>query len=870
MPISAGTHLGPYVVRAALGSGGMGEVYRATDTRLSRTVAIKVLRSTGSGDPARRERFEREARAISALNHPHICTLYDVGRHEGTAYLVMEYCDGETLCDRLARRPMRLDEVLLYGIQLAEALAAAHRTGIAHRDVKPSNILLTKGGAKLLDFGLAKWRPAESAASVASTLSDGTNGLSAEGTLLGTLNYMAPEQLEGKSVDARADLFALGAVLYEMTTGRPAFDGGSRASVIAAILTREPTSLAKDHESVPGLLDRLISKCLAKKPEDRWQSADDLAAALRWIAEGTQVTRAGTETRSRRRGVLLAVLGLVLFASAAGVVLWGGPEKSMPEPTVFAVHAPGETTLDSAGVLSPDGRRLAFVTRDREGQKRLHLQTFDSLDIQTLPGTEGAEQPFWSPASDSIGFFAQGKLKRIQVSGGSASELANVKSDPAGGTWSRDGAILFAPSLFGPLYRISASGGIVEAVTKTDPNAGATGHRWPYFLPDGRHFLYVINSGERGVYVGSLDSDVRTRLFERRSRTIFAPPGYLLFSHEGTLMAQRFDPERLQLSGEPVAVAEPIATSLHPAHPHNVAASVSANKLAFVRATTSTQLTWFDRAGNSTGTIDGFGQACQFTFAANAARLSFITCSSEPSGRIWVFSLADRNLLRLPVSVEGRMPLLSQDGKYVAFSAPNGLYRKAVDTSEKEELLDSNPRVVNAHAWSPDGRNLLYLVLDQETKGDIWIVPLGTDRRPRPLLNAAFNELYPQISPDGRWLAYTSDETGSFEVWIASFPEPGIVRKISIDGGREPSWRADGRELYYLAPDDKLMTVDVQPGATLKFGAPRTLFQTRVSSGGRHHYAASDGERFLVDTVARSTEKLAITVVVNWTARIAR
>ncbi|MGH9363953.1 MAG: protein kinase domain-containing protein, partial [Thermoanaerobaculia bacterium] len=543
MTLSAGFRLGPYEVLAPLGAGGMGEVYKAKDTRLERTVAIKVLPAHLSSSEEMRQRFEREARAISQLSHPHICALYDVGSHEGTEYLVMEYLEGETLATRLAKGSLPLDQTLSCGIQIADALDKAHRQGIVHRDLKPGNVMLTKSGVKLLDFGLAKLRQAESEP-VASRLSAlGTEGtpLTAEGTLLGTLQYMAPEQLEAKEADARTDIFAFGATLYEMATGRKAFSGTSQASLISAIMTAEPALISTIQPMTPPALDRMVKTCLAKDPDERWQNAHDLMRELRWIAElGSQAGVPGPvvarrKSRERFSWGLTAVTLLVALAAVAAAVRYAHRAAMLARPMRSSMVLPEKSALRAAAI-SPDGTRVVFVARDSSGRNLLWIRPLDSLAVQPLPGTENPSFPFWSPDSRFIGFFADGKLKKIDASGGPPQTLCDAPVN-RGGTWNREGVILFAPVSDGPIYRVSASGGLPTPVTRLDPSRGETSHRWPFFLPDGQHFLYLVASfggpkEKTGIYVGSLDSKEEKFLLPANSSVAYAPPGYLLFFRE--------------------------------------------------------------------------------------------------------------------------------------------------------------------------------------------------------------------------------------------------------------------------------------------------------------------------------------------------
>ncbi len=562
MPLTPGTRLGPYEVLAPLGAGGMGEVYRAKDTRLDRTVAVKVLPSDLAADADRRARFEREGRAVSSLNHPHICTLHDVGRESGVQgtidYLVMEYVEGETLDDRLAKGPLPLDQVLRFGAEIADALDKAHRHGIVHRDLKPGNVMLTRSGTKLLDFGLAKQSGVGGKSEPLSTLETKAKPLTTEGTLLGTFQYMAPEQLEGREADARTDIFALGALLYEMASGKRAFTGKNQASLIAAIMSSEPAPISTVQPTTPAALDWVIKTCLAKDPDERWQSAHDVVSQLTWIAHGGSQAGLPGPTAVRRKsrerllwGLTVLALGLALAAN-----LFNARRRAEPQGAVRSSIVLPEKSALRAAVLSPDGTKMVCVARDATGRNVLWIRLLDSLVLQPLSGTENPAFPFWSPDSRSIGFFADGKLKRIDASGGPAQTLCDAPIG-RGGSWSRDGVILFAPVPDGPLYRVPASGGTATRATQKDPVRGETSHRWPFFLPDGKHFLYLVASfgshaqqEKIGVYVASLDSKEETLLVRTSSSVAYAAPGYLLFFRERNLLAQPFDQKSLRTTGD--------------------------------------------------------------------------------------------------------------------------------------------------------------------------------------------------------------------------------------------------------------------------------------------------------------------------------
>ena len=882
MPLTSGARLGPYEIVAPIGAGGMGEVYRARDTRLERIVAIKILPAHLSDRPAAKERFEREAKAISSLSHPNICHLYDVGTHDGTSYLVMEYLEGETLADRLGRGPLPLEQVLKHGADICEGLDKAHRTGVVHRDLKPGNIMLTKSGAKLMDFGLAKPAGAAVAAGV-SALETRSKPLTAEGTIVGTFQYMSPEQIEGREVDGQSDLFSLGAVLYEMVTGRRAFEGKSQLSVASAILEKEPEPLSAVKPMTPPALDHAIRTCLAKDPEKRWQTARDLAHALKWIAESGSHAGAGAAPGSRRRSRERLVRVALAMTTAAALAL--GYQQATRAPAELRVTrsyikpmADSSFMLsDGAGfALSPDGRRLAFVASTRDGLSELWVRPIDSLRAEPLSGTNGATYPFWSPDSRNVAFFAAGKLKKIEVSGGPPFTLCDA-TDGRGGTWGRRGDILFTPSVNSGIFRVSAGGGTPSPVTKLDPARYENSHRWPWFLPDGRHFLYLAGSGvftprenpTNEIRLGSLDSSTSEILLHSHAGALYAS-GHILFLRLDTLMALPFDAERLKATGDAVAIADPVREVA--IYSRGLFSASENGLLAYAEGPTRAdrQLVWCDRSGKQVGTVSGMDAYANPRISPDGRRLLFYLDSSGYD--IWSLDLARGVKTRQTfgsVSTGGSIyAIWSPDGSRIAYQAhrngKHAIYQKASDGSSGEEMVvEGGDRYKFPTDWSPDGKVLAY----QEGRPggwNLWMVPMAGDRKPRLFHDVEFSEREAMFSPDGRWVAYSSNESGEPKIYVAPFPGPGGKWQISSGGGISPRWRRDGREIFYLAPDSKMMAVEVAAlGSSIEFGTVRTLFEARPYGVFGRFDVSADGQRFIFP-FEPGTATSSVTLVVNW------
>jgi serine/threonine protein kinase len=893
MALSAGAKLGPYEIGAPLGAGGMGEVYRARDTRLDRIVAIKVLPTHLADLPELRGRFEREARAIASLNHPHICTLHDIGRQGGTDYLVMELVEGQTLAQRLLKGPLPAEQLLQYAIEIADALDKAHHNGITHRDLKPGNIMLTQSGVKLLDFGLAKLtRDAAVTTNTLTTLPTAEHTITAEGSIVGTLQYMAPEQLEGAEADARTDIFAFGVVVYEMATGKKAFDGKSQASLIAKILETDPPPISSLQPMTPPALDRVVKKCLAKEPEKRWQDAGDLCDELRWLAE--TVPPEQVSTARSNRWALISALACVVVAAAAGAAGWLlKPAPASEQVMQLAVPLPDEMSLPFFVELSPDGRRVVLGVRNGN-ESELVLRSLDSSQIQSLAGTENARSPFWSPDSRSIGFYADGKLKTISANGGPAQVLCDAGLSGYGGAWNSNGAILFTADT-GPLQRVNASGGSCAPLMKGEPgeNDGS-----PVFLPDGKHFLYEASGGDEsntGIYVASLDNPAGERLLSDQSGLEFAAPtrgskqGYILLLRGTTLTAQPFDPETLQLAGDAFPVAQQVSMNFS----NGVAASVSSNGtlIYLTNINRDGQLTWFDRSGKVSGIVGPHGWQDGVALSPDNRIAAISRNFSGSDVELWLEDLVRGGATAFTFDpTHGRDAVWSPDSSQIIFASADGkIYRKEANGGGQEEPLLAGGNSKYPSDWSRDGRFLLYTDIDPKTAADIWVLPDPSvkfgDGKPFPFLQTQFSESQAQFSPDGRWIAYASNESGQEEIYVRPFSgQPSGTAgewKISTAGGREPRWNPDGKELYYLAEEPtghfkaQLMAVPVHAsGAVFQAGAPARLFDFDylgiVPQRNIFGYSvAAAGQRFLVNP---STQPITTTlnVIVNWEASVSR
>jgi serine/threonine protein kinase len=872
MALASGIRLGPYEILSPIGAGGMGEVYRARDTRLERTVAIKVLPDHLSRDRDSKQRFEREARAISSLNHPHICTLYDIGLQDGVAFLVMEYMEGQTVADRLQKGALPTEQVLKIGIEIADALDKAHRHGIVHRDLKPANIMLTESGAKLMDFGLAKPTQATLIGGPTANNSTLSARITVEGVIVGTFQYTAPELLEGKDADARSDIFAFGAVLYEMATGKPAFAGKTRASVVAAVLASEPTPVTALQPASPPELDRLIRTALAKNPDNRWQSVHDISINLSGISP--TATPHPAPTRSPwwiAAGLLtLTTLGLGAFLTLRRT----NPSPALLRLTIAPPPNATFSSLEKLLAISPDGRQVAFTAVDRSGQRSLWVRPLDTLEARALPGTDDSDTPFWSPDSKLIGFFSHSKLKKVDLNGGQPEVICDAGADPGGATWNREGVIVFAPNFEGVLYRVPASGGQPVAITEAYKAYDETNHIWPEFLPDGRHFLFLVyGRGDEGIHVGSLDSKEHHLVLREESTALYAEPGYLLFGRNGVLMVQRFDAKRLQPSGEPIRVVDTVESASGGGYTF----SVSRNGVLVYftgRRYNPTQLVWYRRDGTRLGVLGPVGPFREPRISPNGHTVAVSRLESGNELSVWLID--PRGVpTRFTFGSFDLSPIWAPDSDSVIFSSPRAglppnLFRKNLASGSEERRLMHSGIDSIATDWSRDGRYVVYMANELGTNWNIWAMPLTGDQTPQPVLRTEFNEMDGRISPDGHWLAYVSDESGKWEVYVQRFLSPGGKWQISSNGGKQPQWSHDGRELFYVAADQKLMAVAVHAGLSLDPGTPKQLFQFHGASdflGGSYDVGA-DGQRFLVSALVGDEASPPLTVVINWTAAL--
>jgi Tol biopolymer transport system component len=913
--LASGTRIGPYEITGSLGAGGMGEVYRARDRKLSRDVALKMLPAAFARDPDRLARFEREATVLASLNHPNIGAIYGFEEGEGRKALVLELVDGETLADRIARGPCPLEDALPIARQICDALEAAHEHGIVHRDLKPANIKLRPDGVvKVLDFGLAKLAQAPdpgpqasvNALSVAPTVT--SPAVTMAGVIMGTAAYMSPDQARGRPADKRADLWAFGCVVYEMLTGRRAFDpstgsGSSRAQsrdespeiadTLAFILTKEPDWSALP-PTTPSGIRRLLRRCLEKDRKRRLADASDARLEIDEVLSGSFVDTTPTVASAARRDhrawaqvAIVALVGAAAIAITAMYLTLGAPRLLL---TRLDLVTP-ETTEPFSFALSPDGRRIVFVATDGD-RPRLWLRALDQGTAQALTGTEGANWPFWAPDGRDIGFFANGKLKRLSLGGGTPQELA-VAIQARGGTWSADGVIVFAGLGVSSLMQVPAGGG--EAVPVTTLLEGQQSHRWPQFLPDGRRFIFSAALGQqesRGVYVGSLDGLAPTRILEIDTSALYAPPGFLLYVSNETLFARRFDASAIAVTGEPMAIARGVG--MEEGLWLSGFSISNAGVLAHRGGTSpARQLVWVNRNGKMLRTMKpGAGvPLASIAHPAVSPDGRYVAFGGGGNRDIWLMSVDNGVTSRFTThDALDFTPLWSPDGKRIVFRsirARDGvfdLFEKPADGAADEQLLFSNELNKSPTDWSRNGRFLLYAEANPKGASDLWALPMtepADARKTIPVAATSFDEIQGQFSPNGRWIAYVSNESGRYDVFVKPFLETGGRIAVSPAGGTSPRWSHDGAELFYVAADNQLMVVPIRPGRdsrALGVGTPMALFPTHLAAGGNlpsggfnsaAQYTVTP-EGFLMNVTAEDSVTSPINIVLNWTAALGK
>ena len=875
MALAPHVRLGPYEILSPLGAGGMGEVYKANDTRLNRVVAIKVMRGHMGADSQLRERFDREAKAISSLNHPHICALYDVGSQDGIDFLVMEYLDGETLADRIARDPLSVAESLQIARQIAEALEAAHETGIVHRDLKPANVTISHGDhVKVLDFGLAKMRA--SAGGELDLSNSPTEMRTTAGVILGTAAYMSPEQTKGKEADRASDVWAFGCVLYEMLTGHRAFMGDTASEIIASVLRTEPDWHQLPAETPEGIR-RLLRRSLQKDQKLRFRDMRDarleIDEARRSTADHAAI--AVPAERPRRRGTWIAWTSALASVLVVAAVLGAWALRQTPLPPQLFLEITTPPGRDTSVAISPDGLKVVFAA-GAGGQPQLWLRSLDSPVARPLPGTERGSRPFWSPNSRSIGFLADTRLKRVDIDGGSARTLALGIPVALGGTWNNTGTILFANNPGGPLFRVSDQGGEVTAITKVEAPQ-QRGHLSPQFLPDGQHFVYFVTGSPevRGVYVGQLDGSDPKRLFDSDVPAVYDGRGHLLLIREGKLLAQGFDPERREPRGDPYAIADQVTE-------YTMLSASAAGAIAYRTASPEIgqrQFVWVDRSGRETDKVVYADTAALGPALSHDGRRIAIYSYRNGNMDIWSYEAGRRAWDRITFGAgDDIYPLWSPDDTSLVSGSVRttnfvDLYRRQLRAPEaSEELLLATPEAKFPTDWSADGRFLLYEVLSTKRGMDLWALPMDGTRKAFAVVQTDFNEGLGQFSPDGKWVAYQSDRTGRAEVYLRPFPGPGADVPVSVDGGAQVRWNSNGKELFYIATDYRLMAVPIRflpDGFTAESGTPLPLFATTLGNPGgpvnrQLYVVAPGGQSFVMNSAVGEGNASPITVLLNW------
>jgi len=889
-----GNTLSHYKIIEKLGQGGMGEVYLAEDSRLDRKVALKILPQHLSERAELRERFEREARAVSSLNHPHICTLHDIGEQDGIHYLVMEHLVGETLEARLAKGPLPLEQTLEYAIQIADALDKAHRQGVVHRDLKPGNIMLVKSGAKLLDFGLAKLQAAETPTNLSALPTEQAN-LTAEGTILGTLQYMAPEQLEGKEADSRTDIFAFGAVVYEMATGKKAFEGKSQASLIGAILKDDPAPMSELKPMTPALLDQVVKKCLAKDPDERWQSASDLMTGLKWVTEvGTQVDPTTFETSPSpwRRAIPWGIAALGVLMAVIALLLWSSQSTTSSGSAAlrrFTMHLTENLATGISApnfILSPDGGHLVY-SASREQGAMIYYRSMDQIESIPFPGTENGRRLFFSPDSQWVGYYDGRSLNRFSIGGGAPVTICDVPNGFSGVAWGADGNIIFGNATSG-LSRVSASGGTPESVTTPE---GGVGHMWPDILPGGESVLFTIGGdssqsySELSIAVLSLQSGEWKTVLQGGSTAQYSQTGHLLFLRSETLMAVPFDLERLAVTGEPVPLVHNVLVGLF-GGPHfsfsedgtlvYLSTAGSAGPITYA-STGDSSMVWVDRVGTETLVTQERRNFGPPRISPDGKKAMVIIFDSINQMNMWTYEFASDSFNR--ISFEGTInasQIWSPDGQWIAFQSnqddQRNIYRQPIDRSSPPERLTTNlDSVQMPNSWSPDGRAIAFY-----QENDIFILPTEGDTQPHPFTTSRAYECCAVFSPNGKWLAYVSDEGGTHNVYVRPYPEPDVKWLVSgEEGGGEPVWSPDGRELFYRSRD-RMMVVSIETEPSFNAGRPQMLFEgsyvsTTNTIGFQYYDISPDGKRFLMmKQNVQEQPRNQLEIVLNWFSELER
>ncbi len=885
-----GQTISHYKILEKLGEGGMGVVYKAQDTKLDRFVALKFLPPHLAASEQDKARFIQEAKSASALNHPNVCTIHDIQEHDGQMFIVMEFVDGQTLREK--KGSISFKQAIDIGIQIADGLAVAHEKNIVHRDIKPDNIMIRKDGiVQIMDFGLAKLK--------------GVSRLTKEGSTVGTAGYMSPEQVQGQDADHRSDIFSMGVLLYELFTGQLPFKGVHETAVAYEIVNVDPAPMFSVKPEIDPSLDAIVLECLAKDPDERTQSVKQVAVDLKRYRRESSRSRVSritaarpvyqptdvqsleslkdsvTSTPNRLPWIVAGILFLVAAATLAFHFLYVPSDEL--HPVRFTIAPPEKGAFESdAPVISPDGQRLAFVARDSSGKSMIWIRPLDYLRAEPLAGTNEATFPFWSPDSRYLAFFQGGKLRKIAVNGGPTQTIADAP-DGRGGSWSRKGVIIFAPTYIGGIFEVPEAGGKATELTTLDTLRKEETHRWPNFLPDGSHFTYLSRTAtdeKTGVILASLDSKDRALLLPVKSNAVYASPGYLLFIRERTLMAQPFNAARSEVQGDAFPIAQEVG--IDPARSFGYFSASTNGIIALGASGGSTgdrQLAWYDRTGKRLENVGTPG--LQFDFALSPDEKRVVFRRIDPLTRnqdLWILDIFRRTESRFTFRPEtDDDPVWSPDGSKIVFdSNPDGVpnpFEKIATGAGTEQLLWKSERSMFPVDWSKDGRYILLSVQDPKTKNDLWALPLGGDKKPFPVVATEATEDVGRFSPDGRWIAYQSDESGKAEVYVQAFPVGEGKWQVSTKGGGSPQWSKDGKEIFYLGPDKKLMAVDIKPtGSTLEQGIPKPLFDTYVDIyNAPNRYAVSkDGKRFLINTSTEGDGSKPITVVLNWMTEVTK